>query len=711
MYEVVVAGALLLTTAAPPVATRTDDVVDTLHGVKVPDPYRWLERSDSDEVKSWTQQQNAHMRKLLDGVPERQRIADRLWQLYEIGSLGVPIAKGEGKQRRYFFTRRTGKQNQPVLYLRQGSIKAAPGGDRVLVDVNQLSVDGTRALDWWYPSEDGRYVAYGVSSNGDEESTLKVREVATGEDLPDVITRTRGCSLAWLPDGKGFYYTRYPLAGTVPPGEEKYHRSVYFHRMGSDPALDPKIFGEGRDLKDSPSVKLSPDGRWLAIQVSQGWARSEVFLLDRRKSGPPAPITMVAGQSAIYRVAEVLDDRVYLVANEGAPRYQLFAADPRKPAREHWKPIIAEGPDTLESVSYVGGRLAARYLRDASSRLRLFDTRGKLLREVSLPGLGTAADLSGQVRGRELFFSFVSYLTPTIVFRHDLDKKDDEGATTVWERVSPPIDASDFEVSQVRYPSKDGTQIPMFLVHRKGLVRDGNNPTLLYGYGGFNISMTPAFAAQIAPFIERGGVYAVANLRGGAEYGEAWHQAGMLGKKQNVFDDFIAAAEHLIREKVTSPARLAISGRSNGGLLTSAVLTQRPELFRAVISGVPLTDMLRYQKFRIAQLWIPEYGSADDPQAFQWLYQYSPYHRVKEGVDYPAVLIFTAESDTRVDAMHARKMAARLQAATSGKRPIVLRLESKAGHGVGKPLRKQIEQYTDELAFLFAQLEIGSGVL
>ncbi len=719
MYEAVVVGALLLTAAAPPappappVPTRTDDVVDTLHGVKVADPYRWLEKSDSDEVRSWTDKQNAHMRKLLDGVADRQRIADRLWQLHEIGTLGVPVVKGEGKSRRYFFTRRTGKQNQPVLYLRQGASKASkpgkPGADRVLVDVNQLSTDGTRALDWWFPSEDGRYVAYGVSANGDEESVLKVRVVASGDDLPDVITRTRACSVAWLPDGKGFYYTRYPLPGNVPLGEEKYHRSVYFHRLGTDPALDPKVFGEGRDLKDWPSVHLSPDGRWLGIEVSQGWARSEVFLLETRKAGAPAPVPVVTGQSAIYRVADVLDDRLYLVTNEGAPRYRLFSVDPRKPAREGWKEIIAEGPDTLESVSYVGGRLAARYLKDAASRVRLFDPQGKLLREVTLPGLGTAADLSGQARGRELLFSFASYLTPTIIFRHDLEAKDTPAATTVWQQLTSPLDPAGFEVSQVRYPSKDGTMVPMFLVHRKGLVRNGANPTLLYGYGGFNISLTPAFAAQMGPFIEKGGVYAVANLRGGAEYGEGWHQAGMLGRKQNVFDDFIGAAEYLIREKITSPAKLAISGRSNGGLLTSAVLTQRPELFRAVISGVPLTDMLRYQKFRIAQLWIPEYGSADDPEAFKWLYQYSPYHRVKPGVDYPAVLFFTAESDSRVDAMHARKMAARLQAATSGKRPIVLRLESKAGHGAGKPLKKLIEQYTDELSFLFAQLDLTPG--
>jgi prolyl oligopeptidase len=695
--------------AAPlPVPTRTDDVVDTWHGVKVPDPYRWLEKSDSDEVRSWTEKQNAHMRKLLDAVPDRARISDRLWQLYEIGAVGAPVIKGQGKARRYFYTRRTGKQNQPVLHLREA--RAEPHvKDRVLVDVNQLSVDGTRALDWWFPSEDGRYVAYGVSSNGDEESVLRVREVATGDDLPDSITRTRGCSVAWLPDSKGFYYTRYPLAGSVPPGEEKYHRSVHFHQLGTDPALDPKIFGDGRDLKDRPSIQLSPDGRWLAIEVAQGWARTELFLLDTRKGGKPAPV--VTGRDHLYRVADVMNDRVYVLSNEEAPRYRLFAVDPRRPARDQWKEVLPQVADTLESVQVVGGRLVAHYLKDASSRIRIHDNRGKLLREVGLPGLGTASDLSGQQKGRELYFSFVSYLTPTIVFRHDLSKKETEGATSVWQRLSAPIDPAAFEVNQVRYRSKDGTEVPMFLVHRRGLKRDGRNPTLLYGYGGFNISLTPAFAAQVAPFIERGGVYAVANLRGGAEYGEAWHQAGMLGRKQTVFDDFIAAAEYLIAEKFTSPDKLAVSGRSNGGLLTSAVLTQRPDLFRAVISGVPLTDMLRYQKFRIAQLWIPEYGSADDPEAFKWLYAYSPYHRVKEGVDYPAVLLFTAESDSRVDAMHARKMAARLQAATAGKRPILLRLENKAGHGAGKPLRKLIDQYTDELAFLFGQLDLPSGVL
>jgi prolyl oligopeptidase len=671
--------------------------------VKVDDPYRWLEAADEGEVKSWTEKQNAHMRQALDGVPGRKWIEERLWQTHEIGALGVPVVKGApGGKRRYFYTRRTGKQNQPVLYVRDG----VNGEDRVVVDVNALSKDGTRALDWWFPSENGRYVAYGVSADGDEESVLHVHDVQTGKDLPDTITRTRFASVAWRPDHKSFYYTRYPLPGTVPAGEEKYHRHVYFHKLGSDPAQDTKIFGDGREMKDWPSLTLSPDGRWLAIEVSQGWAKSEAFLLDT-KAKVAKPVVMVEGKPAIYRVAEVLNDRIYVVSNEGAPRYRVFAAEVKKPGRDDWKEVIPQGDETLEGITVTGAKkvIAALYLKDASSRVRLFDTAGKSTGEIALPTLGTASGLSAQLDGQELFFGFASFLVPTQIFRYDLKKRD----SGVWQKLTSPIDGEQFEVRQVRYPSKDSTQIPMFLVHRKGLKLDGTNPTLLYGYGGFNHSLTPAFAAMMAPFIEKGGVYAVANLRGGAEYGEEWHQAGMLGKKQNVFDDFIAAAEYLIREKITSRGRLAISGRSNGGLLTAAAMTQRPELFQAVISGVPLTDMIRYHRFRIAKLWIPEYGSSEDAEAFKWLYAYSPYHRVKDGVDYPATLIFTAESDTRVDALHARKMAARLQAATKGKRPILLRLETQAGHGAGKPLKKTIEQHTDELAFLFSQLGMATN--
>lgn len=688
--------ALALTAAVP--ATRTEDVVDKLHGVEVRDPYRWLEDGESAEVRAWTAAQNQHLRDALDKVPGRAWIESRLWQWHETGSLGVPVLRGKGRQARLFHTRRTGKQNQPVLLVRDGRA----GKDRALLDVNALAADGTAALDWWYPSEDGKRVAYGISTAGNESSTLRIRDVASGRDLDDTIPRTRACSLAWVPSGQGFYYTRYPTPGSVPAGEEAYHRQVFFHRLGTDPAGDPRIFGEGLGLSAWPNIVLSPNGRWLVIEVSQGWSKSELFLMDTEKGGLAE--AMVSGREAMFNVADVLDDRIYVLSNEGAPRYQLFEVDPRKPARASWKLVIPEGEDTLESVSVAKGALVAAYLHDASSKVRVFSPTGALQREITLPGLGTVGSVRGRHDASDVYLSFTSFLAPTKVLRHQVGT----GATAVWQALSAPVDTRGFTVEQVRYPSKDGTQIPMFLVHKQDLVRDGKNPVLLYGYGGFNISLTPGFAAWMGPFIERGGVYAVANLRGGGEYGEAWHRQGMLGSKQNVFDDFAAAAEYLIREKITAPDRLAISGRSNGGLLVAAAITQRPELFGAAVCGVPLTDMLRYHLLQIARLWIPEYGTAEKPEEFAWLSAYSPYHRVKDGTAYPATLVFSAESDTRVDPMHARKLAARLQRAVGGKVPIFLRMEGKAGHGAGKPIAKLIAQYTDELTFLFEQLGMAA---
>jgi prolyl oligopeptidase len=675
-------------------ATRTDDVVDKLHGAEVRDPYRWLEDGESAEVQSWTAAQNQHLRAELDKVPGRAWIQDRLWQWHETGSLGAPVVRGKGRSSHLFYTRRAGKQNQPVLFVRDG----AAAKDRVLLDVNTLAADGTAALDWWYPSDDGKLVAYGISTAGNEDSTLRVRDVASGRDLDDTIARTRACSLAWFPSGQGFYYTRYPTPGSVPAGEEAYHRQVFFHRLGTDPAADTRIFGEGLGLSAWPSVALSPNGRWLVIEVSEGWSKSELFLMDIEKGGLAE--VMVQGRDAMFNVADVLDDRIYVLSNDGAPRYQLFEVDPRKPERASWKLVIPEGEDTLESVSAAKDALVAVYLKDASSRVRVYAPAGKLQREIALPTLGTVGSVHGRYDASDVYLSFTSFLAPTKVLRHKVGT----GATTVWQALAAPVDTSSFAVEQVRYPSKDGTQIPMFLVHKKDLARDGKNPVLLYGYGGFNVSLTPGFAAWMGPFIERGGVYAVANLRGGGEYGEAWHRKGMLAQKQNVFDDFAAAADYLIREKLTSPERLAISGRSNGGLLVAAAITQRPELFKAAVCGVPLTDMLRYHRLQIARLWIPEYGTAEKPEDFAWLAAYSPYHHVKDGTRYPATLVFSAESDTRVDPMHARKFAARLQHAVAGKVPILLRMEGKAGHGAGKPIAKVIAQYTDELSFLFEQL-------
>ena len=680
---------------APYPPSRTEKVVDRLHGTDVPDPYRWLEDGNSAEVKQWVERQNAFTRAVLDELPGRAAIRERLNTLLDIGSNGTPAdAKG-----RYFYTRRDGKQNQPVLYVREG----LQGKDRVLLDPNTLSKEGIVALDWWYPSRDGKLLAYGLSEGGTEQSTLHVRDVETGKDLPDVIERTRACSVAWLPDSKGFYYTRYPQPGSVPRGQENYHRHVYLHLLGADPAKDTKVYGEGRQMEDWPDVRLSPDGRWLVVTVEQGWAKSEIFFKDTQKEGAGF-VPLVEKVNALFS-AIVRNDRFYVRTNDGAPRYRLYLVDPLKPGREQWKEIIAESKDVLERVAAVGDTLAVEYAVRASSRLRLFDRDGKPLQEVQLPTLGTLAGMGGEWDGTELLYGFQSVTVPPTVYHLDLKTKRSE----LWQQVKADIDFAAYEVEQVTYRSKDGTPVTMFLAHQKGLRRDGNNPTLLYGYGGFNISLTPSFNPSRFLFLERGGVLAIANLRGGGEYGEEWHQSGMLGKKQNVFDDFLAAAEWLIREKVTRPERLAIQGGSNGGLLVGAALTQRPELFRAVVCQVPLLDMVRYHKFLIARLWIPEYGSADDPEQFQWLYAYSPYHHVKKGTAYPAVLLATAEGDSRVDALHARKMAAALQAATTspvGEKPILLRLEPKAGHGQGKPRGKVLDELTDVWSFLFWQLGI-----
>ena len=712
----------------PQIATRKDDVVERLHGVDVPDPYRWLEDADAPEVQRWTDAQNAATRRALDRIPGRAALEKRLWQLYEIGSVGVPVSRptikmgtlggspnppamvrGEQSspashatgERRYFYTRRDGKQNQAVLYARDG----AGGTDRALVDVNAERADGTRALDWWFPSDDGALVAYGVSDDGSEESTLRVRDAVTGKELADAIPRTRSCSLAWTPDGRGFYYTRYPAPGEVPVAEEKYHRAVYHHRLGDDPAKDRKLFGDGRDKTDWPGVDLSPDGRWLAITVSEGWSKSEVYLVDVRAGG--APVAVAVGEMAKFAVVEMLDDRLFLFTTSGAPRGRVYAIDPRQPRRAHWREVIKESTEVILSAVYFKGGLAIASLQDAALRLRLHDLDGAPRGDLALPGLGSLTALTGARDVAEICYGFTSFVVPTEILRVDVTPARAPVAESWW-KLRAPIDAAQFEVERVMATSRDGTKLPLFMVQRKAAKHDGARPApaLLTGYGGFDHSMLPTWTPSAIPFLEAGGTYAMAVLRGGGEYGEAWHQAGMFGRKQNVFDDFIAAAEWLIANHVTSAKQLAISGRSNGGLLMGAALTQRPDLFRAVVCGVPLLDMVRYHRFRIAALWTAEYGSPDDPEAFRYLMAYSPYHHVRDGVAYPAVLLHTAASDTRVDAMHARKMTARLQAANPKGLPVLLRLESHAGHGAGKPLGKVIEQLVDEWSFVFAQLDV-----
>ena len=681
---------------ATPPKTEKRPLEENFHGTKVVDNYRWLEDGTNADTQKWVEAEMAYTRGLLDPLPGRDAIHKRLTELLSIGSITSPQMGGKY----YFYTRREGMQNQPVVYVREG----VEGKDRVLFDANQLAADGTIALDWYQPSENGRYLVYGTSSSGSEMSTLHIVETKTGTLLPDTIERTRAASIAWTHDNSGFYYTRYPKKGDVPEGQEMYNRHVFYHELGSDPATDPPIFGEGRDAEDWPSVNLDNDGRLLLITVSQGWTKSELFLMDLKKGTPPTRIT--TGKNFLYS-ASVYNGRLYIVTNEDAPRYRVFMAEAGDYERDDWKELIPQTASVLQGVGVWGGKLFAQYEQNASSQLEIFDLNGNKLRDLALPTIGTVFASDGKWNRDEIFYGFYSFTVAPSVYRYDLKS----GSTSLWAKVeAPSIDPAAYDVEQDWYHSKDGTRVPMFVVYKRGLKKDGHNPTLLTGYGGFNVSLTPSFSRTAYLWMEHGGVFAVANLRGGAEFGEDWHRAGMLDKKQNVFDDMIAAAEYLIAEKYTDKDHLAIQGGSNGGLLMGAMITQRPELFRAVVCQVPLLDMLHYQDFQIAKLWIPEYGTAENPEQFKWLYAYSPYHHVKAGEEYPAVLFMTADTDTRVDPMHAKKMAALMQAeaknGSSRTRPILLRIESKAGHGAGKPVTKQIEEYTDVYSFLFWQLGV-----
>jgi prolyl oligopeptidase len=688
---------------APPKAAEKP-IIDMYHGTKVLDNYRWLEDGKNPETQKWVEQEMAYTRGILDRLAGRDAIHRRLTDLLSIGSVTPPVIAG----RHYFYTKREGMQNQPLLYVRDGR----NGPDRVLVDANKLSADGTTALDWFQPSDNGKYVAYGTSPSGSEISTLRVIETKTGTLLPDTIERTRAASIAWNLDNSGFYYTRYPKKGDVPDGQEMYNRHVFYHELSNDPEdthpedSDPLIFGQGRDPEDWPSVSLSNDGHWLLITVSQGWTKSELFLMNLKAGSPPIRVT--TGKKFLYS-GEVYNDKLFITTNEDAPRYRVFVADAGNFDREAWKELIPQSDAVLQGTAVFGGKLFAQYEQNATSQLKIFDLDGKKLNDLPLPALGTIFGTGGRWNRDEIFYGFQSFTFAPAIYRYDLK----DNSTVLWTKVdAPSIDASGYEVKQEWFQSKDGTRVPMFVVHKKGLFTDqdksGRNPTLLTAYGGFNVSLTPSFSRNAYLWMEHGGIYAVANLRGGAEFGEDWHRAGMLDKKQNVFDDMIAAAEHLIAERYTDRNHLAIIGGSNGGLLMGAMITQRPDLFHAVVCQVPLLDMIHYQDFQIAKLWIPEYGTSENAEQFKWLYAYSPYHHVKAGAEYPAILFMTADTDTRVDPMHAKKMAALMQAeaknGASHTRPILLRIESKAGHGAGKPVTKQIEEFTDVYSFLFWQL-------
>lgn len=676
----------------PPLHTAREAVRDTLHGREIVDPYRWLEDEMSPRTREWVGAQNAHTRALLDALPGRTAIRARLNTLLAIGTVSAPRVRGE----RAFFTRRSGTQNQPVVMVCEPN-----GVERVIVDPNTVSAEGLVALDWWYPSWDGTLLAYGFSESGDEWSTLRVLDVETGEVLPDAIERTRFAAVAWLPDDSGFYYTRYPARGDVPRGEENYGKKVYLHRLGSEVADDPLIFGHDLEPEAMPWVIISRDGRYLVVSVSHGWERSDVYVRNLEDAGSTF-VPVAVGEDAHF-TPDLVNGTLYLLTNLGAPRYRLYQVDPAHPERASWGELIPEDPEAvLESVTFSDGRILGQYLRNAVSRLTVFGAEGERQREVDLPALGTVTGVNGTWDTETAYVSFESFtLPPTVLSLHPAT-----GQTARWAAVEADINSDDYTVEQQWYTSRDGTRVSMFIVAPSGLDRSIAHPTLLTGYGGFNLSRTPLFAPTNFVWLEHGGVYALPNLRGGGEYGEEWHRAGMLERKQNVFDDFIGAAEHVIAQGYTDTDHLTIAGRSNGGLLVGAALTQRPDLFRAVVCGVPLLDMLRYHMFQIARLWIPEYGTAENPDQFPFIHAYSPYHHVEEGVCYPATLLVTAEADTRVDPLHARKMAALLQAAQGCDRPILLSVEAKAGHGMGKPLVKVVDDQTDFWSFLFWQVGV-----
>ncbi len=654
-------------------------------------------------MRHWTAVQNTATKHALGAVSFHDHVHRRLDDLLRIGLLEVPrVASGAA-----FFLRRQADQDQAALYVREPDSSS----DRILVDPNAADVDHLVTIDWFYPSADARYVAYGLSRGGDELSTLHVADVASGDVLADRIPDTRFCSVAWLPDATGFYYTRYPAQGSVPPGEEHYNTRVRFHRLGEDPAEDPIVFGEGRPPTDVFQLAISPDGRWLLVHSNQGWTKRILFVHDLVDGG---------GFRAIGEEYEALFDgaiggeRLYLLTNWDAPNWRVLELDPATIDLMSARTAVAEREDAIiAEMALVSGRLVTHELEDASSRIRVYTLpAGAMEREIALPDIGSVKGtppmrtpgIAGEWDRDQLLFGFTSFLHPPAVLRCSLGT----GAASTFAKLDAPpgFDPASYELHQVDSRSADGTRVPIFLIYRRGLQLDGSAPLYLTGYGGFNVGMTPFWIGSLPLWVELGGVYALAVLRGGNEFGERWHRDGMLERKQNVFDDFIGAAEWLIREGYTSRERLAIGGGSNGGLLVGAVLTQRPDLCLAVVCEVPLLDMLRYHHFQLAKLWIAEYGSADDAEQFRWLHSYSPYHQVSDGERYRAVLLTTALGDTRVDPMHARKMAARLQAATASNRPILVRVDEDAGHGVGKPRSKLLDAVTDVWTFVFSQLGV-----
>ncbi|HIK05082.1 MAG TPA: S9 family peptidase [Trichormus sp. M33_DOE_039] len=678
--------------------THKSDQIDNYHGTLVADPYRWLEDPDSEATKAWVEAQNQITFAYLSKIPARDHIKQRLTKLWDYEKYGIPFKQGD----KYFYFKNNGLQNQSVLYTLT-SLDAEP---RILLDPNQLSEDGTVALSSFEVSDNGKLLAYGISTAGSDWQEWKVRDVETGKDLVDHLKWIKFSGVSWTKDHQGFFYSRYDE-----PNEQtkladiNYFHKLYYHRLGTSQSEDILIYHRPDQKEWGFNGGVTEDGKYLIISVWLGTdSRNLVFYKDLTDDHKEV-VELIDQFEADYSFIEHDDQVFYFRTNLDAPRGRVIAIDTHKPAKELWREIIPETEATLESVNMLNHQFVADYLTDAHSQIKIFDINGIFIREVALPGLGAVGGFEGKRDDTETFYIFTSFTTPGTIYRYDMVTNKSE----IFQKPTIDFNPDEYETKQVFYKSKDGTQVPMFITHKKGIPFNGNNPTYLYAYGGFGASLTPSFSVLMLVWMEMGGVAAVANLRGGGEYGEEWHQAGMKEKKQNVFDDFIAAAEWLIEHNYTKPAKLAIAGDSNGGLLVGACMTQRPDLFGAALPGVGVMDMLRFHKFTIGWAWTTEYGSPDHPEDFKTLYAYSPLHNLKPGTSYPATLITTADHDDRVVPAHSFKFAATLQAAQASNAPTLIRIETKAGHGAGKPTTKIIEEVADKWTFLVKTLDVNFG--
>jgi prolyl oligopeptidase len=677
--------------------TKKVDVVENLHGTPVPDPYRWLEDDNAADTKAWVEAQNKVTFAYLEQIPARARLKERLTKLWNYERYGTPSKEGG----RYIFSKNDGLQNQSVLY----TMRLLEETPKVLLDPNKLSADGTVALASLSLSEDGKLMAYGISAAGSDWNEIKVREVDSGNELTDHIKWVKSSGASWTKDGKGFFYSRYdePKTADALKGVNYFHK-LYYHKIGTPQSEDALIYDRPDQKEWGFSGGVTDDGRYLIIHVWQGTdTRNRLFYKDLEAPGAKV-VELLNDFDADYSFIDNVGTTFYFRTDLNAPRGRVIAIDLGTPQRVNWVEVIPQTADRLQGVGLVNNQFVAFYLKDARTEVTIHDLRGKLVRKVELPGIGTAGGFGGKRTESETFYAYTGFTAPTTIYRYDMKT----GASTLFRQPKVDFDPAKFETKQIFYKSKDGTRVPMFITHKKGLKLDGRNPTLLYGYGGFDISLTPSFSVSTVVWMEMGGVYAVPNLRGGGEYGKAWHEAGIKLRKQNVFDDFIAAAEWLIANNYTARDKLAISGGSNGGLLVGACMTQRPELFRATLPAVGVMDMLRFHKFTRGWAWTSDYGSPDDATEFNALLAYSPYHNLKPGVRYPATMVTTADHDDRVVPAHSFKFAARLQETHRGTNPVLIRIETKAGHGAGKPTSKLIEEAADRYAFLMRELNMDS---